>query len=50
MAYLGQLENLYCLDDELSAIEGRRSDEPRRGESVFEDCKQMTRIFILLCT
>ena len=39
MAYLRQLENKYDLEDELSAIEGRRLDELKRGETLLPNCE-----------
>ena len=39
MAYLSQLGVKYNLDDELSTVEGRRSDEIRKEEIVLADCK-----------
>jgi hypothetical protein len=38
MAYLEQIQNKYDLDDELSAIEGRRSERLGPGEKNFPNC------------
>ena len=39
MAYLSQLGVKYDLDDELSIVEGRRSDEIKKGETFLPECE-----------
>jgi hypothetical protein len=48
MAYLSQLGVKYDLDEELSAIEDRRSDEIKRGESVLEGCMFLELSFTII--
>ena len=48
MAYLSQLGIKYDLDEELSAVEGRRSDEVKRGESISAGCKFLELSFMII--